>query len=101
MHRRSSMVSRAVVLLTIGVAVCGCGDGEDVRREQSGEQGQDTESGGELGAPGSHIWFETSSALELKTHWSYNPVGKPPESGESCEGFSRHRLSAAQLEVLT
>ncbi len=53
------------------------------------------------GAPGSHIWFESSIAVELATVWAFDGWGgNPPQSGQACWRLDREALSVAQLATL-
>jgi hypothetical protein len=64
----------------------------------------DTDGGSPIarGTVGSHVWFDSSTGIELRNVWAYNGslAGMPPVTGSTCWTFERNALDDAQLAAL-
>jgi hypothetical protein len=84
-----------------GAGKGGSAGGQDVQGAQGGSKEQNTPAEPTLGGPGSHVWFESSIAVELATVWAFDGWGvNPPQSGQACWRLDREALSVAQLATL-
>jgi hypothetical protein len=81
-----TMVNRlAILALLLGGAI-GCSGASDP-----------------LGSVGSHVWFDSSTGIELKNVWSYNgwgPDAGPGQLGSSCLVLERAALHDEQQTAL-
>jgi hypothetical protein len=62
-----------------------------------------TDAGPLRGEPGSPVWFESSTAIQVTRAWgfdSWGPDAGPPQSGASCATFVRTEMTSDQLAAL-
>jgi len=55
------------------------------------------------GAVGAHVWFASSTGIELTEAWVYDtwgPDAGPPSSGTACSTLDRAAMSSDQLAAL-
>lgn len=111
---RLSWSCRLAVALLVGAS---CGGSQlsdpppDSGRSVDGDAGGDRAGDGAdagaavpRGAPGSHVWFDSSTSIQLENHWSFETLGPgstgQPKSGSSSLALEKSALSADQLTAL-